>query len=65
VLKVCGEAGCILGERRDGCPGCTGDVIDLSEAGINIVCGDQASVCDVRIHAYERQPNLEDSPQDH
>ena len=30
---------CILGVRADYCPGCLGDWIDLSEAGINILAG--------------------------
>ena len=30
---------CILGVRADYCPGCRGDHIDLSEAGINILAG--------------------------
>jgi len=30
---------CIPAIRADYCPGCTGDWLDLSEAGINILAG--------------------------
>jgi hypothetical protein len=50
VLRVCGPGGCIVGVRHDSCPGCGPYVIDLSEAGIEIVCGYAgASSCPVRI----------------
>jgi hypothetical protein len=48
-LRVCGPAGCIVGMRQDSCPGCTSYGLDLSESGINLVCGDQAHVCRVGI----------------
>jgi hypothetical protein len=48
-LRVCGVAGCIVGFRQDTCPGCGSYHIDLSEAGINKACGDQAHVCRVGI----------------
>ena len=48
-LRVCGVAGCIVGFRQDSCPGCGSYHIDLSEAGINKACGDQADVCRVGI----------------
>lgn len=48
-LRVCGVAGCFVGVRQDSCPGCTAYVLDLSEAGIALACGDQAHVCRVGI----------------
>jgi hypothetical protein len=48
-LRVCGVAGCIVGFRQDSCPGCGSYHVDLSEAGINEACGDQAHVCRVGI----------------
>ena len=50
-LDVCGLYGCLRVVRQDSCPGCDKDHIDLSEAGITFVCGDQADVCDVTIQA--------------
>ncbi len=49
ALRVCGDSGCIIGIRQDACPGCGPNHLDLSESGIGIVCGDQASVCRVSI----------------
>jgi len=48
-LRVCGAAGCIVGYRQDGCPGCGPSHLDLSEAGINVVCGLGADICRVQI----------------
>ena len=48
-LRICGRAGCILGIRVDYCPGCVGQHIDLSEAGLWKVCGDQADICTVEV----------------
>jgi hypothetical protein len=48
-LRVCGTVGCFVGVRQDSCPGCTAYVLDLSEAGITLACGDQAHVCRVGI----------------
>ena len=48
-LEVCGPAGCIEGERQDSCPGCAPNQLDLSEAGIAIVCGAGESICEVTI----------------
>jgi hypothetical protein len=48
-LRICGPVDCMVGMRQDSCPGCTAYVLDLSEAGINLVCGDQAEVCRVGI----------------
>jgi hypothetical protein len=49
TLRVCGPTGCVVGFRQDSCPGCGPNHLDLSEAGINTVCGDQAHVCRVQI----------------
>jgi len=48
-LRVCGPAGCIVGLRQDGCPGCGVNHLDLSESGIAIVCGPGAGRCRVEI----------------
>ena len=49
AFRICGDAGCIIGTRQDACPGCGPNHLDLSESGIGLVCGDQASVCRVSI----------------
>lgn len=48
VLEVEGPAGTIRVVRRDSCPGCGHNHIDLSEAGITSVCGGLGA-CSVRI----------------
>jgi len=48
-LEVCGPGGCIEGVRRDSCPGCAPNQLDLSEAGVFIVCGPGESTCAVTI----------------
>lgn len=48
-LMVCGLAGCTLGVRQDGCPGCGPGHLDLSEAGIARVCGPGSGYCRVTI----------------
>jgi hypothetical protein len=41
---------CIMVVRQDSCPGCDSDLIDLSEAGFERVCGDLSrGVCEVRV----------------
>ncbi len=57
-LRVCGPAGCIVGIRQDSCPGCGHDHLDLSEAGIDQVCGDQAGVCEVTIEKVSWQAEV-------
>lgn len=48
-LEVCGQAGCIQAYRMDSCPGCDEyGMVDLSEAGIEAVCGSQGS-CSVTV----------------
>jgi len=49
-LRICGPAGCITATRRDSCPGCGANVIDLSRAAFLRVCGWAAS-CSVFIRA--------------
>ncbi len=60
-LRVCGPTGCVVGFRQDSCPGCGENHLDLSEAGINTVCGDQAHVCRVGIEEviFEISPSLD------
>lgn len=48
LLRVSGPAGSITVQRQDACPGCSANVIDLSEAANEAVCG-QPSTCRVEI----------------
>ena len=45
VLELCGAGGCLTAARKDSCPGCRPDGLDLSEAGFKQVCGDADGVC--------------------
>lgn len=56
VFEVCGHQGCIVGVRKDGCPGCGPSHLDLSEAGIAKVCGPGADSCRVRIQVMKPAP---------
>ncbi len=49
VLEVCGPGGCIEGERKDSCPGCGINHLDLSRLGHLLVCGEDSGVCEVTI----------------
>lgn len=50
VFRVCGPGNCIRAVRRDACPGCDRNQLDLSEAGIAIVCGsEEVGTCEVTI----------------
>jgi hypothetical protein len=48
-FEVCGAAGCLSAVLRDTCPGCGNNHLDLSEAGIAVVCGAGADICDVSV----------------
>jgi hypothetical protein len=48
-LQVCGPLDCNLVVRHDSCPGCGRNLIDLSEAGLDYVCGYNTSTCRVTI----------------
>src|SRR5690606_37272122 len=39
LLQICGEGGCIVGQRQDACPGCSPVLFDLSESAFAAVCG--------------------------
>ena len=54
-MVVCGPNGCLVGVRQDSCPGCTAGVVDLSEAGIAIVCGPARGSCSTTVHALKIQ----------
>jgi hypothetical protein len=49
LFQVCGPGGCLLGERRDSCPGCGSFHIDLSEKGLYLVCGPGSGVCEAEV----------------
>ena len=51
-FEICGDRGCIEGERHDACPGCGRDHLDLSEAGIAAVCG-EVGTCAIRFRIVE------------
>jgi hypothetical protein len=49
-LQICGATSvCITAVRKDTCPGCPGNDIDLSRAAFDRVCGTTASRCTVTI----------------
>jgi hypothetical protein len=62
-MQICGTLGCIVALRQDTCPGCSRDVIDLSEAGIGAVCGVNTSTCDVTVQRMTHRISLEHAPQ--
>src|SRR5690606_9708657 len=43
--QICGEGGCIVGQRQDACPGCSPVLFDLSESAFAAVCGIPSGVC--------------------
>ena len=53
LLRVCGPAGCAVVVRKDSCPGCGPGVLDLSEAGNELVCGVPPHTCRVSMQAVE------------
>ena len=48
-LQVIGPAGTIIVTRQDSCPGCSRNMIDISEAGSIAVCGGRPHTCRVEI----------------
>ena len=48
-LLITGPAGTIQVTRTDSCPGCSHNVIDLSELGNELVCGSPPHTCRVTI----------------
>ena len=51
-LIITGPANSIIVTRQDACPGCHPSTVDLSEAGVLIVCG-QVATCQVTIQQIE------------
>ena len=67
VLEICGHLACNLVVRQDACPGCSRNVVDLSESGLDMLCGYQTSTCRVTIQKVmliepEPPPEPEPSP---
>jgi hypothetical protein len=61
LLRVCGPAGCAVVERHDSCPGCGPSVVDLSEAGNALVCGEPPHTCRVTMQPVRiAEAGLED-----
>lgn len=56
LLRVCGPVGCAVVERQDACPGCSANVLDLSEAGNELVCGIPPHTCRVTMEEVEAVP---------
>jgi len=54
LIRVCGPTDCVDTVRQDACPGCGPNHIDLSEAGIAVVCGEGASLCRVQVQAFAK-----------
>lgn len=52
-ILVIGPAGALVGIHVDTCPGCGPNHLDLSEAGIEIVCGGQFT-CEMRHMKVDR-----------
>jgi hypothetical protein len=51
-IQICGPAGCIIAMRRDACPGCYANLVDLSEEGNALVCG-VPSTCRVTLQVVQ------------
>lgn len=56
-LLIGGPLGTIETWVSDTCPGCVGDNVDLSEAGIAKVCGEGVDICEIVIIEYEDTRN--------
>lgn len=56
LLRVCGPAGCATVTRQDACPGCGAYLLDLSEAGNELVCGVPPHTCRVTIEEVAPAP---------
>jgi hypothetical protein len=52
LLHVCGPGGCIVGVRQDTCPGCETNHLDLTESGLDAVCGAGQGVCRATVSVY-------------
>jgi hypothetical protein len=51
LIEMCGPGGCLVGMRKDSCPGCIDNGFDLSEAAIARVCGQGSDVCKANVNA--------------
>jgi LysM repeat protein len=47
-FEVCGPGGCITGTRKDTCPGCGANALDVSRAAFRLLCG-TVNACSVRL----------------
>jgi hypothetical protein len=52
LLEICGEGGCIVGVRQDTCPGCGTNHVDLTEQGLDLVCGPDKGVCSASVRVF-------------
>jgi hypothetical protein len=52
LLEICGEGGCIVGVRQDTCPGCDTNHVDLTEQGLDLVCGLDRGVCSASVRVF-------------
>ena len=52
LMEICGEGGCIIGMRLDTCPGCGTNHVDLTEEGLDAVCGKNKGVCQASLRVY-------------
>lgn len=51
-MRICGPGGCLIAERQDACPGCGPYHVDLSEQGLDLVCGPGSGVCKASVEAF-------------
>jgi hypothetical protein len=52
LMEVCGPNACIVGVRQDTCPGCETNHLDLTEQGLDLVCGPNQGVCRASLRVY-------------
>lgn len=53
-FEIAGPGGTVRAIRTDACPGCSANMVDLSEAGSSAVCGGLPHTCSVTIREVLR-----------